>query len=285
MAFKVFISHAKEDSDIVRHLYDLLKRAGFNPWFDEVNLIVGQQWKSEIEQVIEQTDVFIFCLSNAAVHKKGYVHAELNIALDQASLMPEGQVYILPVRLDNCQIPFSLRKLHVLDYFKENGDSKLLQHLKKIQNKFGHFQKEHSVHEVLALYQIFFAKEDTNKISKRIWDELKMEPEVPVYNLLYCIAILKNVDLTLDNLSPKKIEELYQRLEIAQREKDLLPTNLFIIALIVHDYYETRFRTVSTSSDDLIAQISTIAEPPIGYLIGQLNCSISFHFKTKFLLR
>lgn len=122
---KIFISYAKEDISLAKELYETLDRQGFSLWMDEEDLLPGYQWEIEIEKAIHESDIFIACLSKNSVNKRGYVQAELKKALDVANLMPEGEVYIIPVRLDACEVPRSLSKLHWLNYFEPGEKEKL----------------------------------------------------------------------------------------------------------------------------------------------------------------
>jgi hypothetical protein len=93
---------------------------------DAKDLLPGQEWKVEIEKAIRESAVFIACLSNNSVNKEGFVQAELKRALEIADLMPEGRIFIVPIRLDNCKVPISLSKLHWVDYFEDEEREKLL---------------------------------------------------------------------------------------------------------------------------------------------------------------
>ena len=73
----IFISYASEDKLQVRELVKRLSSDGFVPWFDENNLLPGQDWKLEIENAVEKADVVIVCLSNSSVTKKGFVQSEI----------------------------------------------------------------------------------------------------------------------------------------------------------------------------------------------------------------
>ena len=58
--------------------------------------------------------------SSGSVKKKGYVQAVLKKALEVAEEIPEGDIFIVPVRLDACAVPHSLEMYQWLDYFDEN---------------------------------------------------------------------------------------------------------------------------------------------------------------------
>ena len=53
---KVFLCHASADKPKVRELYRYLRRRGINPWFDEIDLIGGQDWQVEIPKALATSD-------------------------------------------------------------------------------------------------------------------------------------------------------------------------------------------------------------------------------------
>lgn len=114
---RVFLCHASPDKDFVRELYkQLLSEDWIEPWLDEEKLLPGQDWNMEIERAVEASDVVIVILSKNSVTKEGYVQRELRLALDVSLEKPEGTIYIIPIRLNKCQIPRRLREWQYLDY-------------------------------------------------------------------------------------------------------------------------------------------------------------------------
>ncbi len=99
---------------------------GHSVWIDRKKLLPGQDWKTEIEQAIQSSDIFIACLSTHSVDKVGFVQTELRRALEVADLMPERKIFIILVRLDECQVPTKLRKLHWINYFDVGSNESLL---------------------------------------------------------------------------------------------------------------------------------------------------------------
>ncbi|MCL4530139.1 MAG: toll/interleukin-1 receptor domain-containing protein [Chloroflexi bacterium] len=122
---RVFLCHASQDKPIVRELYQRLLAEGWiDPWLDKEKLLPGQDWDMEIEKAVETADAVIACLSNNSVTKEGYVQKELRKVLDIALEKPEGTIFIIPIRFDNCKSPRRLKDLHYLDYFPTpNRDS------------------------------------------------------------------------------------------------------------------------------------------------------------------
>lgn len=128
---RVFLCHASQDKPKVRELYRYLRRRGIQPWFDEENLIGGQDWQIEIPKAIQSSDAIIICLTKNAVDKEGYVQKEIKFALDKALEMPEGRIYLIPVRFEECAVPFSLTRYQWVDLFEQSGFPRLMRSLKQ----------------------------------------------------------------------------------------------------------------------------------------------------------
>jgi len=76
--------------------------------------------------------VVLVCLSRNFDKQQGYRHEELKLALEKANFLPNDEVFIIPVRLEKCDMPNSLRHLHRVDLFKAGGYKKLVNALKGI---------------------------------------------------------------------------------------------------------------------------------------------------------
>lgn len=131
---RVFLAYAAEDAARVEPLYDHLERAGFAPWMDRRKLLPGQNWPRAIEGAIETADFFVACFSRHSVRKRGNFQGELRYALDCARLAPVGDVFLIPVRLDDCRLPEEIRRQwHYVDLFPslEDGARKLAQMIRR----------------------------------------------------------------------------------------------------------------------------------------------------------
>jgi len=117
---QVFIAYAKEDTAAASQLYDALEAAGFSPWLDIRKLLPGQNWPRAIETAIENVDFFIAGFSSNSVRKKGGFQAEIRYALDCARRVPLDEIFLVPVRLDECAVPRSIQtELQYLDLFPD----------------------------------------------------------------------------------------------------------------------------------------------------------------------
>lgn len=118
---RVFLCHCKDDKKVVRKLHNRLEEDSIEPWLDEEDLIPGQDWQREIKSAIEKCDLFIVCLSRKAVDKVGFVQKEIKFALDVADLQPEGRLFIIPLKLEECDVPDRLKQWHWINYFEKDG--------------------------------------------------------------------------------------------------------------------------------------------------------------------
>lgn len=117
---KVFLAYVQEDARHVERLCDDLETRGFDPWFDRRKLLPGQNWPRSIEDAIETTDFVIACFSHNSVTKRGGFQAEIRYALDCARRVPLDDVFLIPVRLDGCRVPASIRKeVQYIDLFPD----------------------------------------------------------------------------------------------------------------------------------------------------------------------
>jgi hypothetical protein len=74
--------------------------------------------------------VVIACISQSSVTKAGYVQKELRLALDVADEQPDDTIFLIPVKLEECEVPERLRKWQWINLFEERGWERLLRTLK-----------------------------------------------------------------------------------------------------------------------------------------------------------
>jgi hypothetical protein len=130
---RVFLCHAHHDKETVQKLYTRLAEHRIHAWLDAEELQPGQNWQHEIRRAILQSDIVLVCLSQKFNEQHGYRHEELKIALQKAKLI-DDTIFIIPVRLEKCEMPESLHHLHRVDLFEATGYKKLIRALKKLAN-------------------------------------------------------------------------------------------------------------------------------------------------------
>jgi hypothetical protein len=63
------------------------------------------------------------------VTKEGYIQRELKFVLDIALEKPEGTIFVVPLRLDDCTLPRRLRSWQYVDYFPADQQKRAYQRL------------------------------------------------------------------------------------------------------------------------------------------------------------
>jgi hypothetical protein len=124
-----FLCHSSDDKPRVKKLFEQLRNDNVVPWLDEEVLLGGQEWEKVIRKAVRSADVVIVCLSRKSVSREGFVQKEIGLALDKAEEKPEGTIYIIPLRLERCNVPDRLKRWHWLNLYTKNGYKKLIKTL------------------------------------------------------------------------------------------------------------------------------------------------------------
>lgn len=120
---RVFLCHASQDKPVVRELHQRLKKEGWiDPWLDEEKLTLGQYWTTVIEEAIDAADIVLIFLSRNSVNKEGFVQRELTYAWELSLEKPRNVIFLIPFRLDECEVPRYLRARQWGDYFGEKKE-------------------------------------------------------------------------------------------------------------------------------------------------------------------
>src|SRR5580658_8538943 len=115
---RIFIGYATEDRPVAERLFKQLTAHGFAAWLDRRKLLPGQDWPQRIEDAIASSDFFIACFSCKSVKKRGGFQTEIRHALSCASSVPLDDVFLIPVRLDDCRVPARIqRETQYVDLF------------------------------------------------------------------------------------------------------------------------------------------------------------------------
>ena len=132
MGKKIFISYAREDAETARKMNTDLKQEGFEPWLDEENLLGGQNWREFIPQQIKDSDYVIMLLSTISVVKRDYVQVELKRTVEVLEEFPDFDIFVIPARKDDCELPYALESYNAVDLFHdyEKGLDRIIRALK-----------------------------------------------------------------------------------------------------------------------------------------------------------
>ncbi len=129
----VFISYSHADSVFANTLAAHLVKNNAHVWIDSWELNVGDSILAHVQKAIQESSALLIILSKASV-ESAWVKKELNAGLMRE--LDEKKVLVLPVLLEDCEIPMFLREKMYAD-FRTNFDaglSKLVDALLRITN-------------------------------------------------------------------------------------------------------------------------------------------------------
>ncbi|RDK85584.1 uncharacterized protein DUF3298 [Marinirhabdus gelatinilytica] len=121
---KVFISYAKEDYKFAEQLYDFLETTNYNPWLDKKKILPGQDWNFILRKELRDSDFIILLLSKTSVQKRGYIQREFKLALEYYEEKLDDDIFLIPVKIDDCEVPLKLGKFQWVEYL--NGFESIL---------------------------------------------------------------------------------------------------------------------------------------------------------------
>lgn len=114
---RVFLCHTLQDKAVARELYDLLETEEWiDPWLADEKLIPGMDWGTQIEKAVGEADAIIVCLSKNAITGNKQVQRELRFVLQVAGEIVNRSIFIIPLKLDGCQIPRHVQPWQYYDF-------------------------------------------------------------------------------------------------------------------------------------------------------------------------
>lgn len=106
--YQTFISYPRKNAEFARKLALELKSAGFQIWFDQIDIPAGSRWDDEVQNALTECAVFMVILTPESIESQN-VKDEISYAID-------SHKRILPVLLKNCEVPFRLRRFQYVDF-------------------------------------------------------------------------------------------------------------------------------------------------------------------------
>ena len=226
-SLRIFLSHSSGDKPVIRELYKRLLRDGHKPWLDEEDLLPGQDWELEISKAVRNSDIIIVCLSSNSVNKSGYVQKEIKFALDKVDEQPEGVIFLIPLRLDECEVPHRLRRWQWVNYFAEGSYEKLAEAL-SCRNPTPGIEQSQTANDAPSIAVLPFDNLSAEPESNYFCDELAGE----LINKLTKVEELKVIPRTSSFLFRDKgvdVKEIGQRLNVDFiMEGQVMMTNNFL---------------------------------------------------------
>jgi hypothetical protein len=98
---KVFISYSSLDKPFVRRLSTSIKKAGFQVWLDEHELVVGDPLGERIAEALKTANVVLVVITHNSINSK-WLRFELNLATER---MVKGECRVIPVVVEDAPLP------------------------------------------------------------------------------------------------------------------------------------------------------------------------------------
>jgi CheY-like chemotaxis protein len=167
---KVFISHSSKDKDLARKIADQLVANGHPVWLDEWEILVGDSISQKIQKGLERSDLVAVLLTSQGINS-GWVEKEWQSKIGEEAT--KKQKCILPLRVDDCQIPVLLRDKKYADFQKsfDQGIKELLYALEKYQKgrrKLKKREPERGTIETSIARKIILVVEDEPEVCRNI---------------------------------------------------------------------------------------------------------------------
>lgn len=110
----IFISYSRKDTDFVSKFTKNLREAGANLWLDK-QIKPGGLWDDSIESALETCQDVILILSKNSVKS--------NNVMDEISYALEENKRVIPIKIEECDVPFRLRRIQHIDYYLDEENS------------------------------------------------------------------------------------------------------------------------------------------------------------------
>jgi hypothetical protein len=134
---QIFLSYAREDEPRASALYEKLLKNGFTPWMDKKDILPGQNWKQVLFKSIRNSHFFLACLSNNSINKRGFIQKEIREVLDIWKGKLDDDIFLIPVRFENCEVPNLLGDFQWVNLFENNGFKQLTNAIKTGIKQYG----------------------------------------------------------------------------------------------------------------------------------------------------
>lgn len=108
MSAKTFFSYSRANGEFVLRLAKDLRAAGVDCWLDQLDIPAGERWDAEIEKALDSAERLVVVLTPDSV-------ASTNV-MDEVSFALEGEKRVVPILVQECDIPMRLRRVQHLDF-------------------------------------------------------------------------------------------------------------------------------------------------------------------------
>ena len=178
----IFFSYSRDDSEFVLNLAKNLRKAGANIWLDQLDIKPGTRWDKSIESALASSNTLLVILSKSSVDSTN--------VMDEVSFALEEKKIVVPVLLEECDIPFRLRRLQFADFSTDqskgietlaaalNLEYNVASKLSNVATEKSHVSKEEVI-EGQKIKEVVEAHKEELKAETKEAPKAKVEPVKP----------------------------------------------------------------------------------------------------------
>jgi WD40 repeat protein len=101
----IFLSYCRDNTGMAKKLRDELIDAGHMVWWDQ-DIPKGRDWRHEIRDAMQQAYAVIVCFSREVEQRdQSGIYPEIAMAIEVYRMLPPNSIYLIPVRLSDCELP------------------------------------------------------------------------------------------------------------------------------------------------------------------------------------
>lgn len=127
---QVFFIYAEEDRERVKEVRDKLVAEGYEP-FMESDIVPGENKEVVIKAAMKQSKVRLVFFSGISVGQRGPIQSQYKEALNIGREAPEGTIHLIPVKLDDCQLPEEFKSIEDVKVYDPDFWERLQQGLRR----------------------------------------------------------------------------------------------------------------------------------------------------------
>ena len=129
---RIFIMYSREDLASAESITKILREMGYRPWLDIEEITPGERWKYSAGKGLGESAVALLLVSKNLNLESGFVAKELETAMSKMRSRDQAFSPVIPVLLDDTEIPLQLRDIHAVDMTSKQGIDQLDKGLKRI---------------------------------------------------------------------------------------------------------------------------------------------------------
>ncbi len=119
------VAHQVDNAELFA-IVKMFKENGILIWTDALALLPGQDRDFETRQAYEEANFILVLLSRQSVSLESRYQKKIDFAMDAADEMPDDGIKIIPVLLNESDVPRRLKKYEPLKWWEETAKLRLV---------------------------------------------------------------------------------------------------------------------------------------------------------------